>query len=465
MKNNLTCELVKDLMPSYIDGLTSDVTNTAVREHISHCDNCKATLESMKEPYNEEKIRNEKKEIDFLKKTRKRNIKVVLSSLISVVLIVSIVVASLPYFVRYSLDDSMFFCNLTVEGDTFNIKASADHKYAVITDIIYDVSDSGVLDISFEGREKTSFDGKKLFSWSYTSDKVKTVMCQGKILWEEGEYISPVTSAAYKYRTPYIGDMSHNSVLAGGLRIREHLGSFTNKLTTAKEPYGWELIFSFPFIAEQMTEKEKLMESYAYVLLGLIGNLSEVTFTYEVITPDGEEEEHTFTVTEQQATEFFGEDIKKCSYDINTLQSLMEKTGLADMPYIDSEDTDSFEAEINETIKFKIFNASDAEIRKIELYCKETETYGEFGLRNDSLFNIGKKTAITTLEQIIPLEVLSGNAYDKSRLGKITLEVKLYDRDDNIYIAEKNIEVSAFFGAVYSYTIVGDFENGFELIQ
>ena len=41
MKNNLTCEVVNDLLPSYIDNLTSDVTNSAVREHLSHCDKCK----------------------------------------------------------------------------------------------------------------------------------------------------------------------------------------------------------------------------------------------------------------------------------------------------------------------------------------------------------------------------------------------------------------------------------------
>ena len=35
MKNNLTCEVVEDLMPSYIDGLTCEVTNKAVREHLS----------------------------------------------------------------------------------------------------------------------------------------------------------------------------------------------------------------------------------------------------------------------------------------------------------------------------------------------------------------------------------------------------------------------------------------------
>ena len=34
MKNDLTCEVVQDLLPSYVDHLTSDVTNTAIETHI-----------------------------------------------------------------------------------------------------------------------------------------------------------------------------------------------------------------------------------------------------------------------------------------------------------------------------------------------------------------------------------------------------------------------------------------------
>ena len=62
MKNNLTCEIVEDLMPSYIDSLTSEVTNKAVREHLSQCDKCKNKLDTMSEPCSEDKIEQEKKE-------------------------------------------------------------------------------------------------------------------------------------------------------------------------------------------------------------------------------------------------------------------------------------------------------------------------------------------------------------------------------------------------------------------
>lgn len=464
MKNNLSCEIIEDLLPSYIDGLTSAVTDSAVRDHISHCDRCKFILENMKEPYNEEKIFREKKEIDFLKKTRKRNIRVIASGFIIFILIAVIAISSFPYFVRNDLGASMVLYNLNVDGDTFSITATADHKNCVITDICYEEGDGGILDISFKGREKTNFDGIKTLSESYTSDKVKTVVCQGKILWEDGEYILPIVSASFKYRTPYIGDMSHNSLIAGALKIRDNLGSFTNKLTTAKEPYGWEFIFSYPFMEKQKPEKEKLMKEYGYVLLGLIGNLGEVKFTYEVITSDGDIKEYSFTVTEKEATAFLGEEIKKCSEDINILQSLIEKMYLAKIPYINSDDAESFEAEVNQIVKLRILNTSRSPIKRIAVVCVQTKEGSATGFE-ESYSGSAKKMAIPLSEHSFSLDLLSENAYDEKRLGEMTLDVQIYDFNENVYSLKKPVNVSAFSGAVYDYTLTGDFENGFELAQ
>ena len=37
MKNDLTCGVVRDLLPSYVEGLTSPESNTAVERHLSEC--------------------------------------------------------------------------------------------------------------------------------------------------------------------------------------------------------------------------------------------------------------------------------------------------------------------------------------------------------------------------------------------------------------------------------------------
>ena len=40
MKNDLTCGVVRDLLPSYVEGLTSPESNTAVERHLSGCPEC-----------------------------------------------------------------------------------------------------------------------------------------------------------------------------------------------------------------------------------------------------------------------------------------------------------------------------------------------------------------------------------------------------------------------------------------
>ena len=40
MKNDLTCGVVRDLLPSYVEGLTSQETNTAVERHLADCPDC-----------------------------------------------------------------------------------------------------------------------------------------------------------------------------------------------------------------------------------------------------------------------------------------------------------------------------------------------------------------------------------------------------------------------------------------
>ena len=40
MKNDLTCGVVRDLLPSYVEGLTSPESNAAVERHLSECPDC-----------------------------------------------------------------------------------------------------------------------------------------------------------------------------------------------------------------------------------------------------------------------------------------------------------------------------------------------------------------------------------------------------------------------------------------
>ncbi len=466
MKNNLSCEIVEDLLPSYIEELTSEVTNTAVNEHMAECDKCKKKMENMKKFFVSGRDEEEKKEIDFLKKTRRKNIRTVVVSLISVLLVILIAFIALPYMDDEKMWQGDVYYNLEVVDNTFKLTVRAVDSDMVIKNIIREEYGLGEYGIDIRGRKRGVFDTQENYVWEHTYENIKSLTFFDRIIWEDGEDISAITSNVYAEKTPYIGDMSHNRVIASELMISKYLGTFENKLTTIKEPYGWELIFSYPYLESQLEEKESLMQNYAYVLMGVIGNLSEVTFTYDVIDSNGDDAERALKITKEQATKFFGEDIKKCSEDINTLQRLIEKTGLDKLPYINSSDEKSFSAEVNEIIYFDIFSVCEENITNISVWCEEDDCGAGVGYEKE-IFSFGKPNInnVNFANFNYDLGNLNENLYSEERMGKLHFTFSVTVDYDKEYVVEKEIELSAAFGAVYSFILSGNSEDGFVISQ
>ena len=50
MKNDLTCAVVRDLLPAYAEHLTAPETDEAVERHLAGCPDCAARLDAMRAP-------------------------------------------------------------------------------------------------------------------------------------------------------------------------------------------------------------------------------------------------------------------------------------------------------------------------------------------------------------------------------------------------------------------------------
>ena len=48
MKNELSCAVVRDLLPSYVEGLTEKETNEAVERHLEGCPRCRGRYDAMR---------------------------------------------------------------------------------------------------------------------------------------------------------------------------------------------------------------------------------------------------------------------------------------------------------------------------------------------------------------------------------------------------------------------------------
>ena len=102
MKSNNECKIVEDLLPNYIENLTSETTNEFIEAHIKKCEKCKETLLAMNGELKLEKI-NKEQEIDYLKKINDRNRKVkniaIISSIITIILFIIVSVHIVPKYI------------------------------------------------------------------------------------------------------------------------------------------------------------------------------------------------------------------------------------------------------------------------------------------------------------------------------------------------------------------------------
>lgn len=66
------CKIVQDLLPNYIENLTSEETNKFIEEHLKTCEDCKKVYNNMKKDLNVDNKTKEKKKVKFLKKYRNK---------------------------------------------------------------------------------------------------------------------------------------------------------------------------------------------------------------------------------------------------------------------------------------------------------------------------------------------------------------------------------------------------------
>ena len=68
----LECDVIQDLLPSYVDKISSNATNKVVEEHIEKCIKCKNDLNNMTKEMNAKLTKNKEERINYLKGYKKR---------------------------------------------------------------------------------------------------------------------------------------------------------------------------------------------------------------------------------------------------------------------------------------------------------------------------------------------------------------------------------------------------------
>ncbi|MBO4688815.1 MAG: DUF4825 domain-containing protein [Clostridiales bacterium] len=319
----LPCEIVQDLLPLYIDKLTSDVSNAEIESHVAECPTCQGLLETMKKDeagaFSPREAAAEKKQIDFLKKYRSRVKVIALAVILSVIVLILGVLVTRTYLIGEKSEYGKVTYSIEVVGKDVHVTAIPVDGKDAVSELKFEESSDGFLWItSCIVKESPFHQGMKMATYTLTSDEPLTMIFADEeraILWEDGETILDQTWRVWGTKIMYVGDMSSDIRVAGALELQDKIGAFTNEIETEKEPYGWTIIFSEPLDKKLEKYYRSEMRKAGYEMIALVRNLDHVTFRYTI---DGEEFEETYFA--EEATKGFGQDVKDCWTSVKLFQ-------------------------------------------------------------------------------------------------------------------------------------------------
>ncbi len=313
MNKKIPCEVIQDLLPLYAEDLTQAETGQLIEEHLKNCESCSRIYQNMINKIGKEVIQEDNtiSEIDYLKKVRQKNQKkIILSSLITIGIL--ILAAAVKLFVIGSpIGD--YSTVITVTDQTAEIKGVINDSFHVYSH--YKVKNGEII---VYGRLPSFGNQPGCFTINYDLSE-GDVSIGGNRIKADGKVITGKALELYKARNPYIGDMSANNRVSNALGISSDLGKYLNSLQTSKEPYGWTLEFQDEVLGGNQVKFDSTMEAYACVLIALVDNCNEVSWTYTC-----NHESYASTFSAADAENKIGNDIKSYASSPEKVQELLE---------------------------------------------------------------------------------------------------------------------------------------------
>ncbi len=287
MKNDLTCGVVRDLLPSYIEGLLGEDSREAVNRHLETCPACTAQKEAMAAMPGAEEAEETAKEVNYLKRVKKGTVKKIVLAVLCTVLMVAggywlkeFVIGRTPA----AEDISVEIAEVNWKNELELLVDTRNGAY-MLKGLKSDTVD-GVL--TYTAKEVRANELPYRLGWMSSLLKqtylniplegLTEVWICGRPVWQEGMIIDKETLDLLDAKTPYCGDAPALGNIAKLLGVGNQIGRYNISLQTSERPYRWTL--EFEETEETTSEISGLSRFLGYQMLALVENLDEVCFQY-----------------------------------------------------------------------------------------------------------------------------------------------------------------------------------------
>lgn len=313
MNHELPCAVVRDLLPNYLEGLTSGETNLAVEAHLAVCPDCAACRAAMAGEDSAESV-EQAREVDYLKKVKRRNGRRILLAVLCTVLLFVAGAAAKIFIIGSPVAADSFGWAMVENSQTLELTVLSNGSANAFKDFKVDIRD-GVAYVTGRSVLVSSLYREGSATVEIPLEGISLVYVCGRLMWTDGVAIDPKTLRLYDMKAPYVGDISALNQIANQLEIQPHMGDYLNSLHTSAEPYRWTLEFT-DFGWQGLYRKAHISEDmprYAAQMLALVENLSEVGWSWT----DENGEFHEEFITQEEVNALLPEwtDAYNAEYD------------------------------------------------------------------------------------------------------------------------------------------------------
>ena len=269
---DLSCDVIRDLLPAVADEIASADTEALVKEHIATCANCRAALAAMRAPSPAPTA--DEREIDYLKKTRKKGLRAVIAAALAVLMLCAAGLALRAFVIGFDGDPAWLMSEVEAEGTHLALRCSPNDSAGAVGKLRFSDED-GVVTVNARRVLVSPLHRGGAEATYEASEPIRRVIVNGRVVWDEGARISPYTAKLFSFRNPYVGDASADMALLRALLD----GDYTIELQTEREPYGMTVRLPERLPGE-IESLQPALERVGCVLLALTENLGEATFTF-----------------------------------------------------------------------------------------------------------------------------------------------------------------------------------------
>lgn len=311
MKNipELPCAIVEDLLPAYVEGLTSEETTAAVEAHLASCPACAAKRAAMgggEEETAQAEQAETAREVDYLKAVRRRSRRRVAAAILCTVLVLLLGFAAKIFVIGEPLGPTGVTVAAQRMDDVLRVKISSAASGIAFWGWTVEDRD-GVVSITARSVLVSPLFRDGTGTVEVPLEGVTEIWLgeagEGRMIWQDDTMILADAWALYQAQTPYVGNNSAvGRVLAAvDTWYGPPIVDYTISLQTSAEPYG--LTIHFDDVTAHILGAGKSIDDRMYAvapaLLALIGNLGQVQWTYAA--PDGTAVTRSVTLEEVDA--------------------------------------------------------------------------------------------------------------------------------------------------------------------